>query len=95
VTSAGQIQVGIIDPAGTASPLLVDGLAPPFTAMPVRVTLTKAWTETPPPGWPTPPGRTGADYAHLASGVFPSGTTLLLFANVAAALIAANAATAA
>lgn len=91
--SVGLVQVGIIDPATEAVPLMVDAQAPVFTMPPVRVTLTRAFQETPPPGWPMPPGRTGAPASAIIENWWNAGTTHVLFANVAAALIAANAAT--
>jgi len=94
MSSAGFVQVGTADPNGAATPILVDALAPPFTAMPVRILLTKDFAQVCPPGWPAPPHAVGSNRPYHPE-TFAAGTTLTLFANVAAALVAAGAGTAA
>jgi len=62
------------------------------TAVPVSITLTADYTMISPPGYPARPAFTGAatpQYPHTV----PSGTSLLLLACEAAALIAAGGAT--
>ncbi|MGZ5782833.1 MAG: HK97 family phage prohead protease [Croceibacterium sp.] len=44
---------------------MVDGQAPPFTAPPVRVTLSVDVDQLCPPGWPAPPDETGTRAARL------------------------------
>lgn len=91
--SVGLVQLFTADPAGAATPIMVDASNPPFTAPPVKVTLTVACAQLCPPGWPSPPSMTGASTVQWFPQVLPSGTTIAQFACVAAALIAAGAAT--
>lgn len=60
----------------------------------VEVTLTTAYTlaNPMPAGYPTLPGLTGAQKAEFPGQVFTSGTTLMVLAQEADALIAAGAA---
>jgi len=94
MSGVGPVQVGIADPSGAATPIFADAGAAPFTALPVKVTLTKDWKQTLPAGWPADPGQTGVNAARLTSphGI-PSGSTITTFACIANALVAANAAT--
>jgi hypothetical protein len=91
---AGLVQLYTADPAGAATPIMVDGQTPPLTAPVARVTLTVDVAQLCPPGWPSPPDETGVAATSLW---FPrtlrSGTTITVFACAAAALIAADAAT--
>lgn len=94
MTIAHPVRVGVVDPAGAATPLIADAANPPFTAPPVRVTLSKAFAQECPPGWPAPPdqvgtGGGGAWYPRTIA----QGTTITTFACIANALVAANAAT--
>lgn len=93
MSSAGLVEVYIADPTGAATPILVDALSPPFTAPTQKVTLTVAVAQLCPPGWPSPPDETGATPVEWFPHTIASGTTLNCFASVAAALIAAGAAT--
>lgn len=90
------VRVGVADPAGTPANITADPAAYPFTLAPVRITLSKDFAQEHPPGWPAPPSQTGVDAPHLHyPRTIASGTTVTMFACVAAALIAASAATAA
>jgi len=94
MSGVGPIQVGIADPNGTATPIFADPGLAPFTALPKRVTLTKDWKQSLPPGWPADPGQTGVHAAgHAYPRAIPSGTVITTFACIANALVAANAAT--
>jgi len=88
------VQVYIAAPAGAATPVMADPSTAPFTQPPVRVTLSVDCQQLCPPGWPSPPDETGAAQAHSWSPrLITAGTTITAFACVAAALIAADAAT--
>lgn len=72
-----------------AAPISVDATA---IGPAVTVTLTAPYARQPPPGFPTPPGLTGAPPGVLAAGAqtIPAGTTLVLHQAEAAALVAAG-----
>lgn len=82
------------DPNGAATPVMVDSSAPVFTQQPVKVQLTVDCRQILPPGWPAPPSETGVTPVAWYDHVIPAGTVMVHFKAVAAALIAAGAATA-
>ncbi len=92
MSTAPLVQVYTADPAGAATPVMVDALSRPFTAPPVKVQLTVDVFQLCPPGWPTPPNETGVTPVQWFPHVIASGTRIAAFACVAAALIAAGAA---
>ncbi len=94
MSSVGFVKVYTVDPHGAATPVMVDPGNIPFTLQPVTVTLTADCLQHCPPGWVRPPSQVGvADVAYFEH-VIPAGTVMVHFASVAAALIAAGAATA-
>lgn len=87
------VQLYTVDPEGAATPVMVTAFDPPFSAPPVKVTLTVDVLQLCPSGWPAPPYQTGVTQIGWSQQTIPSGTTISAFACVAAALIAAGAAT--
>lgn len=90
--SVGLVEVGTADPTGAAIPILADAFDPPFTAPPVQIVLTLDFAQVCPPGWPAPPDAVGTGRPFHPQ-TFPIGTAMTVFACVAKALIAADAAT--
>ncbi len=86
-----RVRVGVIAPAGAATPVLVDAQTAPFHAPTRRITLSQDFGQECPPGWPAPPSMTGASPANAwCPRTIPAGSTFETFANVAAAIVAAG-----
>lgn len=89
--NANLVTVGSID--GGETPIQAD-VTTLGSDVPVVVTLTTAYAQLCPPGWPARPGEAGAAAAGLNyPKTLLSGTTMAFLACEAAALVEAGAAT--
>jgi len=93
MSATGLVQVYTADPNGAATPVMVDPGNVPFTVPPVKVTLSVDCFQLCPPGFPAPPSETGVTPVQWYPHKILAGTVMVHFASVAAALVAANAAT--